>query len=398
MGMKKTKFGDYLQLRDVGFLEIMIALYPILANYRFGAIPFNLLILILLDIIVLLRRGKRKRFSAKEFVYFTVFILLHEVIWLFVMDNPPSYFISSIIAFSILFISVIIISPALNWNKLVGSLNWVTIISLVGIAFQYVQVANGQLVGQIPLPFLEGGASRVDDLYDRPHSFFPEPAAYALFMLIPLFFSFYQRKFIWALIIAIGILASSSTTGLLLLFFMPIVTIILSKANKTTKIGGLAVGIVSLVVIVNTDFFEASVTKLILESENVEESARLSQGLIIVSKMSPEHYVAGVPYATAYEFLKGKGLLGSFVVWGTGDEASVYISSFWNILLRFGVIGLIMYLIIYIKPALQNRNLWPLIACCLIIMFSSSLYISAMFAFQFICIYTFNNSEKPSVK
>ena len=396
--MRKTIFGDYLQLGDVGFLEIMIALYPILANYRFGAIPFNLLILILLDIIVLLSRRKRKRLRAKEFVHFMIFILLHDVIWLFVMANPPSYFVSSIVAFSILFISVIIISPALNWNKLVGSLNWVTIICLVGIAFQYVQVANGQLVGQIPLPFLEGGASRVDDLYDRPHSFFPEPAAYALFMLIPLFFSFYQRKYIWTLIIGIGILASSSTTGLLLLFFMPLVSIFLGKANIATKIGVFAVGVVLLAVIMNTDFFEASLGKLILESENVEESARISQGLRIVSNMSPWHYVAGVPYATAYDFLKSTGTLGSFTVWGTGDEASVYISSFWNILLRFGFIGLILYLKIYIKPALQNRNLWPLIACCLIIMFSSSIYISAMFAFQFICIYTFNDSESPGVK
>ena len=396
--MKKTKLVDYLQLRDVGFLEIMLALYPILANYRFGAIPFNLFILVILDIIVLQNRSKRERFRAKEFVFFTIFILLHEIVWLVVIDNPPSYFISSIVAFSILLISVIIISPALNWNKLVGSLNWVTIISLAGIAIQYVQVANGELVGQIPLPFLEGGASRVDDLYERPHSFFPEPAAYALFMLMPLFFSLYQKKFIWALIIAIGILASSSTTGLLLLFFMPLVTIFMGKAKISTKIGVLAVGAVLLAVIMNTDFFEASLTKLIFESENVEESARLSQGISIVSYMSPEHYVLGVPYATAHDFLKGVGSLGQFEVWGTGDEASVYITTFWNILLRFGVVGLLLYLIIYIKPALQNRNLWPLIACCLVILFSASLYISATFTFQFICIYSFNNSEKPCAK
>ena len=48
------KIIDYLHLKDVGFFELMFAMYPIILGYQYGGIPMQLVMLLIMDIIAIL--------------------------------------------------------------------------------------------------------------------------------------------------------------------------------------------------------------------------------------------------------------------------------------------------------------------------------------------------------
>ena len=272
---------------------------------------------------------------------------------------------------------------------LLGSINWVTIICMIGMFYHAALVAMGNKVGQIPLPFLE--VSRQDVEYARPLGFFPEPGAYAGFMLYPLFIALSKRQWWWSLTIAIGILASTSTNGIALLFIMITFTMLSSKIGVWSKVLLLILGVVLVFLLFNNDYFSGSVEKIEreLDVEHLSQSVRMAQGFYVVSTMDPGDFVLGVPYGNAYDYAKGEGIVGNFVVYGDGEDASIYMTTIWQLLLRYGVVGLFLYLILYIKAGKRAKGLWPLIACSMLRIITAADFISSTFVMNMIFIYTY---------
>ena len=104
----------------------------------------------------------------------------------------------------------------------------------------------------------------------------------------------------------------------------------------------------------NVEAFQTGVNKL--EDTNVETNMRLAQGPYIVSTMEPLEMVAGAAYHNAYDYcMAGRAPMVVFY------KEEVYMSTAWMIVLKYGFIGLFLYLLVYYKIGRGNREIIPLI-------------------------------------
>ena len=164
-----------------------------------------------------------------------------------------------------------------------------------------------------------------------------------------------------------------------------------SKTGVWSKLLLLISGVVLVFLLFSNDYFSGSVEKIERESdvEHLNQSVRMAQGFYVVSTMGPRDFVFGVPYGNAYDYAKGEGIVGNFVVYGDSEDASIYMTTIWQLLLRYGVVGLFLYLILYIKAGKRAKGLWPLIACFMLRIITAADFISSTFVMNMIFIYTY---------
>lgn len=112
------------------------------------------------------------------------------------MPSIPSYFPNSFIADVIYLVSIIIIVPHLDFEKLKNAIYIVSIVCIIGMFYHVILIMSGQSIQPIKLPFMPDMSSqtRLYSFLDRPTSFFWEPQSYASFMLVPLFFTLYEKR------------------------------------------------------------------------------------------------------------------------------------------------------------------------------------------------------------
>ena len=115
---------------------------------------------------------------------------------------------------------------------------------------------------------------------------------------------------------------------------------------------------------------------------------RLAQGPYVVSTMRSEEMIFGAPYHNAYEYcLDGRA---SNVVF---YKEEVYMSTTWMLILKYGFIGLFLYLMFYYKIARNNRETLPLVVCLFTVMFSSSYGVGMTFIYTSIALLMIMNKQ-----
>lgn len=377
---------QYLNLNKVGLLEIVFALVPLLSGYGLGSLPLSVLIWVLLLVIVLIKGkiGHIRDFMA--FKIFVIFWILHQILIFAVDDVNLNGFLSTLLYF----VAVFVLYPNLDMEKLKGSLNWVALISIIGLLYQWTDIMRGEMVHPLELPGLTMAESRLTTESLRPSSFFMEPASYVAFMCCPLLFALNDRKYIWATTIILSMFLTTSTTGLIVSFIMLGVSFL---SGKKVRLSGIipiiVIGVGLMYALTNWDVFDYGVNKL--ETIDTETNVRLTQGPYVVSTMKPEEYIIGVPYSTSYRYCKD-GRASDVAYYGD----NVYMSTFWQMLLLYGIIGLLLYLNVYFQIAKRCRQTLPLIAALTAVLFSSGYGTGIIYVFTLIvllCI-LYNNDNQ----
>ena len=391
---------DNLQLDRIGTIEFIVALYPILSCYQYGPIPLSLLTLVILFLVI--RNKSRETVlhnQIKDLKRLTAFVLLHDFVWIFVMGvNTPAVFINSLISLSITLLTLKSIIPYCKWERLVGSINAVSLICVIGLFYQFIQVQNGESVGMLKLPLLpESGLSR-HDMYPRPHSFFEEPASYSQYMLVPMIMGLIYKNYLWVGLIALSVLLSSSTTGLLLLFVLIIIYVLLGNAPIWSKTVIVLIGGSLIWLLLNSDLFTFAIEKFLYESENSSDNIRLAQGPAIVSTMNFGDFLFGAPYANAYDYCIKRGVSTSlFEIYGKGKDSIVYMTTFWQLLLRFGVTGFTLYILVFLK-FIKYRDIVPLVICFLIMTYTAAFWFFQSFVFYVLIFYSYANHYELNIR
>lgn len=371
------KILDYLNLRDVGLLELVFALTPMLMGYSMGPIPLSALMWLLLIIMVVIRNSRFKFKNFKPLTYFIIYWFIHQFALLFISDVN----LNSIIVQLLYFAAVYFLYPTLNPNKLRGAMNWVAIISIVGLLYQWMDIMRGNMVHPIELPGLTMSTSRLEGISLRPSSFYMEPAAFVSYMICPLALSLIDKKYIWSVVMILSIFLTTSTTGIVLTFILLAVSLAVSGARKSSFLITIIMG-VGLVYALNTwEIFDSGVEKMM----NTEASTniRLSQGPRVVSSMHSEEFVFGVPYSSAYNYCKA-GRYTDVEYYGE----SVYMSTFWDMILLYGIVGLILYLMIYLKLFRLSKIIWPILIGLCATLFSDPDGIKGEFVYKLIFMLT----------
>lgn len=387
------KLLEYLHLKDVGGLELVIALFPILIGYTIAGLPFGIALCGFLMIFVALNK-KGKIFKKGPILIWFTFFVIHDILLLIVLDNAQRVFVNLMISCVAYVLTAVAVGNVIDYKKFRGCVNWVALLCMAGMLYHFTLAIRGMSFSPLTLPFFpaQDVSSRAFEEVVRPTSFFWEPQTYASFMLVPLFFALEERKYIWAAFTAITIFMSSSTTGLVAVFILFALTVLMGGASsgKHKVLNSVLVIVMALFLgffLFRSGFFSQGLEKMYYESENMSEQVRLVQGPIVVSTMNLTDWFLGAPYANAYQYCVDRGITNMVVLYG---ENSMFVPTFWNALLRYGIIGLIIYLSIYWYYYKRNKQIRPYIICLLLFLFTNPDFMGGMFCFSMIFIISHN--------
>lgn len=383
------KIFEYFHLKDIGIYEILFALYPILVGYKYS-FPVFALLLIVMAIWGGMKNHKSINIS-KPLIWLTIYVVIHEVVLRMLLNKVPGYFDNNLLSYAIVLVSIPFIASALNYKKLVGSINWVAIVCIIGLIYQYIVMMAGGEVHPIKLPFMPDmdETSRLYSILMRPSSFFWEPQSYCSFMMVPQFLAFSEKKMAWAAIITLSMLLSGSTTGIITSAIIFLLYIFSGEISKKVRNRLIIIAVAIGCTFIFSSLFDKGREKM--ENVDYESTSRLYNGPALVAHMPISDLVfGGVSASVPDYYFEGKApgaiLLEKF--------DTIYVSTIWLAIVKLGLVGFILYLAVYIKPMRNNKNirffLIPLIAT----LFSNPDFIGSVFAFEFIFIYSFIRNNK----
>ena len=368
--MVLRKSLDYLGVRKAGGIELFFALLLILSSYGFMGIPLGIVLWGLLFLILFFKRKRVDIPTFRPLIVLIVYVLAHDFLYLFIANGRFFAYLSQIFVFGCMIMAV----KVFDIDRLKGSLNLVAVICIIGLLYQWTIIASGGEIRPIQLPFLDMAEERLEIFSVRPSSFFMEPAAYVAFMFIPLAFALADKKFIWVVIIVLSEFLTTSTTGVITSFIMIITYVLTQKISWKTRIFSVLIMAGMVYSLVYAEEFQMGVEKL--ETTDAETNTRLVQGPYIFSTMKASEMVFGAQYHDAYDYyLAGRAPDASV------KSEQVFVSTIWIMILKYGFVGLILYLMFFYKIVKKQRKTLSLVVCIVATMFSSGYGVGAIFAY-----------------
>lgn len=378
----------HLHFDNIGGLELIVALYPILMGYGYGGvIRLDIIVLLILDAI-LIPRNTSSPYHFLLLKIFILFVFFHELFLLFVISEIPSYYYNNLISYMIFLGSIIIISPNIDIEKFKGAVNLVSLICIIGLLYHVIILPRVGEVTPLKLPFLPTpeSDSRLFQALDRPRSFFWEPQSFVSYMLITLTIALNERKLIWAGVIVIANLLSTSTTGIVLSFLMLLLYVFTSKVNYKIKMAIIVIGVIVLFIMLNSSFFERGIDKFTKTDFSMSGDIRMVNGPLLFTNLSTSNLLWGIPYVNIHDFVNSSvNHVDNLIYLNNG---SLFIASFWLVLSKFGIIGISLYLAMYIIAFIKIPQLRIYLIPLTLALFTNPDYINSSFTYEFIVIYS----------
>ena len=358
---------------------MLLSFYPILSLYNYGGF-FNtgllcLTILIFFTIVQQLVIKKLNVLIFQPLLLFTGFYIVHQIIYFFIIPNVSIQYLTSITGFIISILTIYLLAPTLDYCKLKNSLYIVTIISFCGLVYHVMEIASGQGVSPILLPFLPEPNYEDARFLERfrPVSFFMEPQALVSFMLMPLYLSLCERDYLITAIVFITMMMSTSTTGMIVSVLMILFFLFTQKVPFKTKCTFIILMSVIGLSIVNSEIFQFGLEKL---QDTDSSNIRLSNGPSLVAITPVTDLIMGIPGENILSYY-GSGVSAKGVeVEQNGDYYFIYVPALWNVLLTLGVCGVFVFLRIYYKITKLNKITLPFILTIVITFFGVSTWIN----------------------
>lgn len=284
--------------------------------------------------------------------------------------------------------SIFIITPAICLTKLKGSFNLVAIISIIGLFYHIALINSGGIVSPIKLPFLPtpDQTSRLFEEGVRPVSFFWEPSAFASYLVYPLMLSLIDKKFIWSIILVFCSAMSTSTNGVVFSLVLISVYLLTQDIKKTYKISFVLFGVTLIYFILQADLSMLEYSREKITSTDIQETARTSNGPFLLLEMPIWHIIWGMPANDVFEYLMSGNISGSNLIYNV-EEKAVYISAFWYVWAKFGILGFLLYFYSYIKAMFMDKAIIPYIILLLVATFTQCVVFNATYVTQFIFIF-----------
>lgn len=372
---------ESLGLKQTGVFELLFALALMLSGYSLGPIPMSVLCWMGLIGYTFLMPGGGKLLINWPVLILIIYITLHKLIIVFIDDNSN---INGIIEQLIFFVAVLIITPRIEMRRLRGALNMVAIFTILGLLYQWGIITAGGKVHPIELPLLTMDQVRLEGESTRPSSFFMEPASYVAFMLCPLNLALIEHKYIWSIIMVLSIFLTTSSTGIFASFIMIGIFLFSEKSNLKVKLAFGAIGAVLLFSLFYFSAFSSGIEKI--ENTDAKTNTRLSQGPKIMRNVDASSFIWGVPYCDPYSYNESNPV-SDLVVY----TKAVFLPTFWNLLLLYGIIGVVLYLNVYLYFIRKSRITRPFVGFLFAVLFSSAYMMGGIWVFSTIFLLTLVN-------
>ena len=368
-------------------------MYPILLSYRYGIIILAQVILLSLDLVVVLKR-KNRILSFTPLLFFFVYYILHQFLGIIGWGLTQSYYINTFIGCIIYIGSIFIIAPSVNIEKLEGSINWVSIICVIGLFYHVYLMTKGELISPIKIPFLPApdmSQTRVFEEGFRPVSFFMEPQSYVGYLIFTLFYAVRNDKYIWAIIVSLSIILSTSTTGIAMIPIMFFLSIFGDKGGQKKKLIFLVVLVGLGIFFLNSPLASMGLDKL--EDTELSSNIRTVNGPALASVMDVGDLILGAPYANAtdYYYSVSATKITGVIPDGNGQ---VFLPGFWTCFIFYGIIGMILFIPIYFEIWKKNHSVLPILGCLVVALFTNPDFLGGIWSFQMIFLLSYVKTNK----
>lgn len=390
------KLLQLLHLHDVGVFELLVALYPIFSQYVWGVIHMDFAMFLILDGIALFKNPRIKWFGPLTALI--IFYALHEFIVFVGYTDMPTYMIGDVMTVLIIAISIPIVASAVDYKKLVGSFHWVALLCLGGLIYHYQLIISNNISSIHPLTFpffpdQEINSRAFEDIF-RPTSFFWEPSSYATYMLIPLFLCLLEKNYVIGTIYALSIFLSSSTNGILFVAILLVGLILQGELKWSQKIILVLLAITLGYALFNSNWFTQGVDKI--ESTEIEGNQRIMNGPNLVAETPIEYLILGVDAANINDFLQKHPSINTGSL-SFSYSGRIFISDFWKVLVKYGIIGLFLVILMYVGILKKCKTLRPYIYVLIVALFSQSAVLGSIWGYEWVFILSYYwNYERTS--
>ena len=375
---------DNRQNKKISVMEIFIPLFCLINQYEIAGFHLGLICAIAAVTVCFV---KYKEFYVYKplFVLF-LFMIVHDSFRMFITEFNIGLWVERILYLLILSC----IYKKVDEEKLFKVWKIMGIIVMIGIFFQSIQIyLLKQSVSTINIfPFLKSNSENYLLVYDRPHSFFLEPAAYCTWILPLLCMCMKRKKNIWMVFISISILLSTSSTGILMTGIIWLFYAFVSARsegkyfNSLMIVGVLIIGIGAFS---NLSVFSTALSKLTnISLTNTSNSVRLVLGFQLFFAAPLVYKVLGVPYMNVEKYMRSGEVVLSDYRLSLNLSYLGFVNAIGNCMLIYGVCGLLLYLKLF-------WNIWKesdlyskcYVLICIMSIFGQSVFWNSFFVTQF---------------
>ncbi|MGN1315817.1 MAG: hypothetical protein ACI4VW_02025 [Acutalibacteraceae bacterium] len=344
--------------------SVFLALLPVIAIYSSGISGFNLAdIIIMLFLVASILFGSKRKFKIDgritTILLFCVYVCtLPLLIGAVESSSPLSDVIIRTIRILFYIISAVFLSRRhLDTEIFKKSVITVSMLAVGYILIQYVfYYAFGRfLVGYLPfLEVYQSGYEGVDYLsrfetqFFRPTSFFLEPAHCSRYLIIGFVLTLFNRRmrkrnYICAVIIALGILFTTSGQGYAMVlivfvcfvFFNPYKTVSIKNMGRIFAVLVFATAVI-LILYFSTDIIQNTISRISNDSSMGAFSARMGTFFEVLDE-EPLYLIFGHGYgAVPYENAWMSGI--TYILYGSG------------------VIGLLILFTFFVKSIISRKT------------------------------------------
>lgn len=189
----------------------------------------------------------------------------------------------------------------------------------------------------------------------RPSGIFSEPQAYVSFIIFLVVLCLKNNKLIKAMFFSIGIICSTSSTGIFLLCFIWAVYYFFEKhffqKMSISKILMFILIIAIIYMFFNISVFDFSLQKI--RNINFSMDVRLTRGFYTYFHLPISTKIIGVGFYNIYNYLVINNL---YFSWIFGSLIPEYITGLSGILVYFGIIPFIFFMLMIVKHYKENRK------------------------------------------
>lgn len=376
----KTRIEDYRYF--------FIAVVPILALYDFiPLINWGYIFLLLIIFAKIIKKNLTIEVNIKILLVMIGFMLSNILIGFSKYSSVTSTINNTMgmVVFTVL--AIFFCCPSyIEIEKLYTSCKVIGVVATLFLMYQYFSynILDTVIMGNIPfLSYSNPGFTSIE--HGRPTSFFYEPAHYIIYIAPVYAMAIIKRDYWLSFLLGIGTVLSTSTTGIVLLFVIPLIISIKNSKTLIITSGLLVVGLAVLSQV--SVFADEYLGKLGVD--NLMENTRIFGTLSIFQYFSTKDLIFGIGFNRLAEWLDIYG-----IAYGRN-----YANSIVFIVFSFGIIGLLLliYLFVILYWNIQNeyRVMWFIL---LFVSASDQIFFNRSLLYLLIWIYACYKKPEDTVK
>ncbi len=402
MEREMEELTQLLYRKKSNALEWFLPFFPVLSQYTFGFLNLGIVGLVIIVLINIYKTNLRATFPKqwKSFFAFFAYIVVRDIIRLLSGQDVLTTQINRMLEY--LFVAAVVFlvsSKEINFESLykwfkiaggiyiVGTLYHAVMITIFHRTVTWISIIPGYVLAERTINF------------NRPLSFFVEPAGIVLGLIFLLAFSLQRKDYKWAIITSLGMLASTSTVAVSITIFAWSVAMLGTGLSWKKKALIMILFAVMLFLFFRLDIFgDASAKFEAALGGGSTVGSRLIGGYEVVSTLSPLELIFGSNYNDVISYMadrSAKFSTSSVALLYYRVQGAVFLNTLANIILHYGIIGVFFFYKPIIK-LVKIKKIRILVTCFIVISLGQSLLLnSSFFMYLIILLTSMFNIEKP---